>query len=159
MSTHEDRYSVSRRSAQFPALRLGRFAAFASVFVAALPRCAPAALGAGALAVLMSASPAQAEYIDAYKFLDAVKKKDGDTVEKALMDTNNRIVNSKDSSTGDTALHIVVARRDLTWLNYLVGKGADVNAHNDRDVTPLEIAVQLGLERWCPVPHRPACRD
>lgn len=100
-------------------------------------------LGAGVVSTAFVAVPAQA-YPDSYKFLDSVKKKEGDKVEQAIMESNGQIVNTKDSSNGDTALHIVVARRDLTWLSYLVSKGADVNAHNDRQVTPLQIAVDLG---------------
>ncbi|WP_260924150.1 ankyrin repeat domain-containing protein [Novosphingobium sp. 9] len=118
----------------------------AGVFARVLPGALPGALALAPLAAgaaLMVASPAQA-YTDPYKFLDSVKKKDGDAVEKALMDTNNRIVNTKDTSNGDTALHIVVARRDLTWLSYLIGKGADVNVQNDSNITPLQVAVDQG---------------
>lgn len=92
---------------------------------------------------LLVASPARADFSDGYKFLEAVKKKEGEKVEKALMDSA-QIVNAKDVTTGETALHIVTARRDLTWLSYLVGKGANVNAADDRGRTALELAVNLG---------------
>lgn len=104
---------------------------------AALP-----ALAAG----LVVASPvmAQSGFSEGYKFLDAVKKKDGAKVEEALLDPSSQIINSRDVSTGETALHIVTARRDLTWLSYLIGHGARVNAADDRGRTPLELAVNLG---------------
>ncbi|HUD30046.1 MAG TPA: ankyrin repeat domain-containing protein [Novosphingobium sp.] len=100
------------------------------------------AVPAIALTLLVS-SPARADFSDGYKFLEAVKKKEGDKVEKAIMESS-QIINSKDVTTGETALHIVTARRDLTWLSYLVAKGANVNAADDRGRTALELAVNLG---------------
>lgn len=97
-----------------------------------------------ALAVsLVLATPARADFSDGYKFLDSVKKKEGDKVEQAIMDSS-QIINSRDVSTGETALHIVTQRRDLTWLNYLVGHGANVNQGDDHGLTPLQLAVNLG---------------
>lgn len=92
---------------------------------------------------LLLASPARADFSEGYKFLEAVKKKEGEKVEAALM-KSAQIVNAKDVTSGETALHIVTARRDLTWLNYLVAKGANVNAADDRGRTALELAVNLG---------------
>ncbi|HKT85418.1 MAG TPA: ankyrin repeat domain-containing protein [Novosphingobium sp.] len=100
-----------------------------------------------ALAVtLVPSSPVQAQagFSDGYKFLDAVKKKDGAAVETALLDPSTQIINSRDVTTGQTALHIVTARRDMTWLAYLVARGAKVNAADDHGRTPLELAVNLG---------------
>lgn len=98
-----------------------------------------AALAAG----LMFASPAHADFSEGYKFLESVKKKEGEKVEQALAD-NGQIVNAKDVTTGETALLIVTNRRDITWLSYLIGKGANVNASDDRGRTPLSVAVSLG---------------
>ena len=95
-----------------------------------------------ALGMLFSA-PAQAQFSDGYKFLEAVKKKEGEKVEQAIMDSG-QIVNTRDVTSGETALHIVTQRRDLTWLSYLVGKGANVNQADDRGRTPLQLAVNLG---------------
>lgn len=98
------------------------------------------------LALAIMASPAAAQFGGtSYKFLDAVRKKDGAEVEKALSDPSSLIVNTKDVTTGDTALHIVTARRDLTWMQFLIYKGADVNVRNDKGVTPLATAVNLGF--------------
>lgn len=109
-------------------------AIFKTVLKAAIPSLAVA---------LLLASPARAEFSEGYKFLEAVKKKDGEKVEKALMDSSS-IVNAKDISTGETALHIVTARRDLTWLTFLISRGANVNAADDHGRTALEVAVNLG---------------
>ncbi|GGB96780.1 hypothetical protein GCM10011494_14050 [Novosphingobium endophyticum] len=94
----------------------------------------------------MLSSPvlAQSGFSEGYKFLEAVKKKDGAAVEAALLDPSSQIINSRDVTSGETALHIVTQRRDLTWLNYLIAHGAKVNAADDRGRTPLQLAVNLG---------------
>lgn len=95
-------------------------------------------------AVFIAPIPAGAQMMGAgYKFLDAVRKKDGEAVEKALGESGT-IINTRDATTGDSALHVVAARRDLTWLNFLLYKGANANQRNDRGVTPLGIACSLG---------------
>lgn len=95
-----------------------------------------------AMSLLMT-SPARADFSEGYKFLEAVKKKEGDKVEEAIM-KSSQIINAKDITTGEGALHIVTARRDLTWLSYLIAKGANVNATDDRGRSALELAVNLG---------------
>ncbi|OYW16690.1 MAG: hypothetical protein B7Z39_00215 [Novosphingobium sp. 12-64-8] len=101
---------------------------------------AAAMLGALALAV-----PAQAQFSDGYKFLEAVRKKDGDKATDVLNEPGTQIVNTRDISTGQTALHIVTARRDVTWMQFLVAKGANVNARDFKGSTPLVLAVDLGF--------------
>lgn len=96
-----------------------------------------------AAALLAVSSTAQAQFSEGYRFLEAVKKKDGAKVEEMLGDSRVSI-NTKDLTTGDTALHLVTQRRDDTWLRFLVAKGADVNSRNARGVTPLVIASNLG---------------
>lgn len=114
-----------------------------SLFRAGAARFAPAAPLALVAMALVAPQAANAQFSESYKFLEAVRKKDGEKVEQALMDTSNRIVMTKDVTTGETALHIVTARRDSTWLGYLIGKGADVNARDDHGKTPLQVAVGL----------------
>jgi len=96
-------------------------------------------------AALIAPAPAMAQFSKSYKFLDAVRKKDGAAVEDALGEPGTQIVNTHDSTNGETALHIVTARRDLTWMNFLIAKGANVNVHDGRGVTPLQLAVTLGF--------------
>ncbi|MBH0113930.1 ankyrin repeat domain-containing protein [Novosphingobium sp. YJ-S2-02] len=86
---------------------------------------------------------AQTGFSEGYKFLESVKKKEGAEVEQAIMESP-LIVNSRDVTSGETALHIIVARRDLTWLRFLVQKGANVNIADDHGTTPLQAAVNLG---------------
>lgn len=104
------------------------------------PLCALAILLAAAIA-----TPAQAQFSEGYKFLEAVRKKEGDKVTEALNEPGTQIVNTKDYSTGQTGLHIVTARRDLTWVQFLIAKGANVNARDNRGVTPLVLASEMGF--------------
>jgi uncharacterized protein len=104
-------------------------------------------LGAG-LAMglgLVLAAPAAAQFVDGYRFLEAVRKKDGDTVTDALALPGSTLVNARDVTTGDSALHIVVQRRDLTWIRFLHSRGANVNLRNNKGETPLVIASNLGF--------------
>jgi ankyrin repeat protein len=96
-------------------------------------------------ASLIAPAPAQAQFSKSYKFLESVRKKDGAAVQDALNEPGSQIVNTRDSTSGETALHIVTARRDLAWMNFLIGKGANVNTHNARGATPLQLAVTLGF--------------
>jgi len=102
------------------------------------------ALTAAAMVTIGVAMPAQAQFSDSYKFLDAVRKKDGEKVENALSEPGTTVINTHDVSSGETALHIVTARRDLTWLSYLTAKGANVNARDGQGRTPLQVATNLG---------------
>ena len=99
-----------------------------------------------ALAALALAMPAAAQFSDSYNFLKAVKDRKGEDAEKFINEpgSGSVIINTKDNSTGETALHIVTARRDLTWLGFLLGKGANPNIADKKGVTPLMLATQLG---------------
>ena len=97
-------------------------------------------------ALLLVSVPAGAQmYSDGFKFLKAVKDKDGDVAIKMLDEPGSTVVNARDISTGESGLHIAAARRDLTWLSFLLGKGANPNIANNRGVTPLMLATQLGF--------------
>lgn len=100
------------------------------------------ALAAGGLSLSL---PAQAQFSTSYKFLEAVRKKEGQKVTDMLATPGSTLVNTHDVSTGDTPLHIVVARRDLTWIQFLAAKGANVNARNTKGETPLQLASNLGF--------------
>ncbi len=91
------------------------------------------------------AMPAQAQFSESYRFLEAVRKKEGDKVNDALNEPGTQVVNTRDKTNGESALHIVTARRDLLWMQFLVGKGANVNIRNARGTTPLVVAVGLNF--------------
>ena len=95
--------------------------------------------------LITAAVPAAAQQqSQGYKFLEAVRKADGDTVVKMLDQPGQRIVNSRDITTGEGALHIVVKRGDSTYLRFLLQRGADPNMRDGRGDTPLLLAVQYG---------------
>jgi ankyrin repeat protein len=102
-------------------------------------------LGPLLVGAMLAASPAQAQFSAGWKFLEAVRKKDGNAVEQALNEPGSTIVNTRDVTTGQSALHIVTQRRDLTWMSYLIAKGANVNARDANGVTPLQLASNLGF--------------
>lgn len=100
------------------------------------------AFGAALLAV---PSVSHAQFSDSYKFLEAVKKADGDTATKYLNEPGTTIVNTRDVTTGETGLHIAVARRDLLWTRFLLQRNANPNLTDKRGATPLVIAARLGF--------------
>ncbi|MBO9518087.1 MAG: ankyrin repeat domain-containing protein [Porphyrobacter sp.] len=96
-------------------------------------------------AILAVGTPAAAQTkSDGYKFLDAVKDKNANEVDALLRKPGSQVVNSRDLSNGRTALHIVVDMRDVTWIRYLLNRGANPNTADNRGVTPLMRASQLG---------------
>ena len=90
------------------------------------------------------APAAYAQFSDSYNFLKAVKDRKGEEAEKFLSEPGSVIINTRDGSTGETALHIVIQRRDSTWLGYLLQKGANPNLADKKGTTPLMLATQLG---------------
>lgn len=97
------------------------------------------------LAAGLAVQPVSAQFSDSYNFLKAVDERDGSEAAKYLDEPGSVIVNTKRDGTGETALHIVVARRDETWLSYLLQKGANPNLADRKGVTPLMLATQLGF--------------
>ena len=95
-----------------------------------------------ALALLLPAA-ASAQFSDSYNFLKAVRERDGDKATQMLNEPGSTIVNTKDITSGETALHIVTARRDLTWMGFLLQRGANPNARDKNGVTPLMLATNL----------------
>ncbi|MEY4953863.1 MAG: hypothetical protein RL299_2287 [Pseudomonadota bacterium] len=100
------------------------------------------------LAALLGAAvalpgPAAAQFSDSFKFLEAVRKKEGDKATDMLEEKGANLINTRDITSGDSALHIVTQRRDLTWMQFLVAKGANVNARNVKGETALVIAANL----------------
>ena len=82
---------------------------------------------------------------DGYKFIKAVRDRDGTEATALLDQPGSTIVNAREITTGETAMHAVVQRRDLTWVRFLLQRGANPNIADNNGVTPLQIAVQLGF--------------
>jgi ankyrin repeat protein len=51
-------------------------------------------------------------------------------------------INTKDRTSGETALLVTVGRKDITWTNYLLAKGARPDLANNDGLTPLMLAVE-----------------
>jgi hypothetical protein len=96
-------------------------------------------------ALLGTAIPAQAQnQSEGYKFLQAVKDSKGSDVEKMLRVPGTTVLNTREISTGEGALHIVVKRSDATYLRYLLAQGADANIRDGKGNTPIMVAAGLG---------------
>jgi hypothetical protein len=109
-----------------------------------MPGFAPRSVFAALLALGL-AVPAAAQFSDSYKFLEAVKKKEGDKVTDMLAEGGSSLINTRDLTSGESALHVVTKRRDLTWMQFLIGKGANVNIRDSQGETPLVEASNLGF--------------
>ena len=96
------------------------------------------------LAVVGLVHPAQAQFRGGYAFLQAVENRDGTKATEALKDDPS-FVNTRNPDTGETALIIVTKRRDISWLRFLLGKGADPSIGDRQDVTPLMHAALINF--------------
>jgi len=100
-----------------------------------------------AAALTLLAVPALGQsFSDGYSFLKGVRERDAATVNGLVARPNPAILNYRDSS-GEGALHILVRGRDLTWLNFLLARGARADLQMNDGTTPLILAAQLG---WYP---------
>lgn len=89
------------------------------------------------------AVPARAQFSDSYTFLKAVRDADPTKTMEYLDKPGAPALNSRDPSTGETALHIVVKRHDQTWLNVLLARGARTEDRDRDGRTPLLLAALL----------------
>ncbi|MFC3309476.1 ankyrin repeat domain-containing protein [Blastomonas aquatica] len=109
-----------------------RFNAFARLWIATM----------AAIALLIPVA-ASAQFSESYNFLKAVRERDGDKATQLLNQPGSTMINTKDITTGESALHIVTQRRDITWMGFLLQRGANPNARDNNGVTPLMMAVTL----------------
>lgn len=101
---------------------------------------------AASAALVFAAMPAAAQqFSQSHEFLEAVRKADGTKVNQFLSNPTQRLINSKDRSTGEGAIHIVTKRRDQLYLRVVLQQD-DVNKNlQDRDGnTALLIAADQG---------------
>jgi ankyrin repeat protein len=96
------------------------------------------------LAAVAAVPLAAQNFSEGYTFLKAVRERDGTVAERILANPSSTAVNHRDSSTGEGALHILVRGRDLTWLAFMLSRGARPDLQSNDGSTPLTLAAQLG---------------
>lgn len=102
---------------------------------------------AASMVLALAAVPAfgQQNFSDSYTFLKAVKDRDGAKVNELVGGATGAIViNSRDRTNGEGALHYTIRARDIIWLAFLLGKGARPDIQSNRGDTPLTLAAQIG---------------
>lgn len=98
-------------------------------------------LVAGSLAMAAGAQ----NYSEGYKFLKAVRDRDGDVVTAMLEKPGSTVIDAREVSSGENALQIVIARQDIAWLGFLLAKGANANQQDDSGNSPMMQAVEAGF--------------
>ena len=96
------------------------------------------------LALVASSATAQLSQSQSYKFLEAVRNSKNDDVTTMLDTPGQTLINARDRTTGEGALHIVIKRGDSIYLRYLLTKGADPNLRDGKGNTPLMLAIENG---------------
>src|SRR5918999_2012466 len=99
-----------------------------------------------AAALMLSAAPVlgQAAYSDGFAFLKGVRERDAAKVQELASRPNPAILNYRDTSSGEGALHILVRDREIDWLRFLLARGARADIQMNDGTTPLIMAAQLG---------------
>lgn len=102
----------------------------------------PLALALAPLIGAVTAQPAMAQFSDSYRFLEAVRKGDTAKIAEVLETPGVTPINTKDRTSGETALLIVVGQRSVMMTNYLLSKGARADLTDNNGRTPLMLAVE-----------------
>ena len=101
------------------------------------------ALTAGTMLAQAPAAQAQS-FSDSYNFLKAVRERDGAKAKQLIDRPGSISVNSRDSATGESGLHVVIKGRDLPWVGFLLANGANMNLRDNQGNTPLMAAALIG---------------
>lgn len=105
-----------------------------------------------AFVALVAAVPVLAQFqSEGYKFLQAVKQSKNNDVIAALNKPGSTVVNTKDVTTGEAALHVTTRRGDAAYTNFLLQKGADPNIRDARNNTPMMVAIDAGQSEMVPL--------
>ena len=102
-------------------------------------------LGLGFAIAFLLASPASAQFTDSYNFLKAIKDRrtEGKKALDLMAKPGTVIIDTRDNSSGETALHIVTRDRDLEWVSFLLSRGAKPDVKDARGDTPLMVAARI----------------
>lgn len=103
-------------------------------------------IAVAAIAALVLAAPSTAQMgSDSFRFLEAVRKNDAPTANGFIAGSGPTVIDTRDQVSGDTALHIVTARRDLGWMALLIARGARIDLRDKQGRTPLMLAAELSF--------------
>ena len=97
------------------------------------------------LAVMLVPAIAAAQFSESYNFLKSVRDREGAKATEFISKPGTVIIDTRDPSTGETAVHIVTKARDMTWLTFLLARKAKTDIRDNQGNTPLMIAAQLGF--------------
>lgn len=86
-----------------------------------------------------------AQFSDSYNFLKAVRDRDGAKTTEIISKPGNVIIDTRDQSNGETALHIVTRERDAVWMRFLLARDAKTDMRDKQGNTPLMLAAQIGF--------------
>ena len=101
-----------------------------------------------AAALTLAAVPALAQnFSEGFTFLKAVRERDANVAQSMLSEPNPAILNFRDQSSGEGALHILVRGRDESWLSFMLARGARPDIQTRDGATPLILAAQIGWVR------------
>lgn len=102
------------------------------------------ALAAAFLVLTAVPVVAQMGFSESYRFLKAVRERDGATVDTITSNPSSTAINFRETSTGEGAVHIVTRGRDLNWLTFMLGRGARPDLQSNDGTTALILAAQIG---------------
>lgn len=97
------------------------------------------------IALVAAAAPATAQFSPSYTFLKAVRDRDGNKAQELLDRDPGTLIDTRDVTSGERAVHIVTRERDRSWLAFLLQKGANANAKDGQGQTALHIAASIGF--------------
>lgn len=96
------------------------------------------------LGALLGAPLGAQNYSEGYKFLEAVKERDGNTATDMLREPGSTVINARDLTSGETGLHVTTKQMNGTWVRWLLQEGANPNIADKNGTTPLMLATQIG---------------
>jgi uncharacterized protein len=102
------------------------------------------ALGAASAAAMLAvaATPATAQqFSEGYQFLEAIRKEDGTKVMEILNKPGTQIINTKERSTGEAALHIMTRKQSSVYVRFLLQRDANPNIQDHEGNSPLMVSV------------------
>jgi uncharacterized protein len=79
-------------------------------------------------------------------FLTAVKERDGSKA-TAILDSPGSVAIDARDGRGEGAVHLLARGRDLNWLGFVIGRGANPNLQSNSGESALMVAARIG---WLP---------